>query len=481
MEHTGHIRIDRKVIPYHLKDKTVHLIPNNAYACLIPGDVREKEVIKGVTTGNREVAFVGCRYNDISLGYKALVISDCNTGLYSGITKFDRICFEGKPVNVFAGPGRAFISESGFDISERMKSITPKKWEDINISSQVIINSDRINIGVNFSFWHNLKYAETSMGDAIPKFTLEFQRTVNIKRLPHVYLMVYDFFCFLNFCRNIYFDKITLQQKENDKFRTIATVYVNSENDDDYDRNEHNSIISQDCKFYLPELFKTVALRRNQKIYDNFYIPKNSKEASIVSYEKFLACALSLESEYNRLYPTKRKDNNLYADVYKVFEKSADELETLFTAIKENKLTPEEFKEIYFGKVNNEYNSLKKSISKTKIRKMDGYFEKIKDALTKIDYSLAEKYKNALVNNWEYIQPVVDKMSRANKVEFPSASEAGKEFADFRNGIAHGNPQEIEPLHVVLYEVARALIYTMVLKKANADDDSIKTVINKLF
>ena len=481
MEHTGHIRIDRKVIPYHLKDKTVHLIPNNTYACLIPGDVREKEVIKGVTTGNREVAFVGCRYNDISLGYKALVISDCNTGLYSGITKFDRICFEGKPVNVFAGPGRAFISESGFDISERMKSITPKKWEDINISSQVIINSDRINIGVNFSFWHNLKYAETSMGDAIPKFTLEFQRTVNIKRLPHVYLMVYDFFCFLNFCRNIYFDKITLQQKENDKFRTIATVYVNSENDDDYDRNEHNSIRSQDCKFYLPELFKTVALRRNQKIYDNFYIPKNSKEASIVSYEKFLACALSLESEYNRLYPTKRKDNNLYADVYKVFEKSADELETLFTAIKENKLTPEEFKEIYFGKVNNEYNSLKKSISKTKIRKMDGYFEKIKDALTKIDYSLAEKYKNALVNNWEYIQPVVDKMSRANKVEFPSASEAGKEFADFRNGIAHGNPQEIEPLHVVLYEVARALIYTMVLKKANADDDSIKTVINKLF
>lgn len=409
------------------------------------------------------------------------MISDCNTGLYSGITKFDRICFEGKPVNVFAGPGRAFISESGFDISERMKSITPKKWEDINISSQVSINSDRINIGVNFSFWHNLKYAETSMGDAIPKFTLEFQRTVNIKRLPYVYLMVYDFFCFLNFCRNIYFDKITLQQKENDKFRTIATVYVNSENDDDYDRNEHNSIISQDCKSYLPELFKTVALRRNQKIYDNFYIPKNSKEASVVSYEKFLACALSLESEYNRLYPTKRKDNDLYADVYKVFEKSADELETLFTAIKENKLTPEEFKEIYFGKVNNEYNSLKKSISKTKIRKMDGYFEKIKDALTKIDYSLAEKYKNALVNNWEYIQPVVDKMSRANKVEFPSASEAGKEFADFRNGIAHGNPQEIEPLYVVLYEVARALIYTMVLKKANADDDSIKTVINKLF
>lgn len=481
MEHTGHIRIDRKVIPYHLKDKRVHLIPNNAYACLRPGEIREKEVINGVTTGNREVAFVGCRYNNNSLGYKVLVISDSNTGAYSGITKFDRICFEGRPVNVFAGPGRAFILENGLDNSERMSSIIPKNWEDINISSQELINSDRINIGVNFSFWHNLKYDETSMGAVIPKFTLEFKRTVNIKRLPQVYLMVYDFFCFLNFCRNIYFEKITLQIKENDKFRTIATVYINSENYDDYDRNEDNSIISQDCKSYLSKLFRTIALRRNQKIYDNFYIPKNSKEASTVSYEKFLSCALSLEGEYDRLYPSKKEDNNLYADVHEIFKNSADELGTLFMAIKENKLTLEEFKKLYFGKVDNEYNSLVKNLSQTRKKKMNGYCEKVKEALSKIDYSLAEKYKNALTNNLEYIQPVVDKMSRANKVEFPSASEAGKKFAEFRNGIAHGNPQEIESLHVVLYEVDRALIYTMVLKQANADDDSIKNVIKKLF
>ena len=94
-------------------------------------------------------------------------------------------------------------------------------------------------------------------------------------------------------------------------------------------------------------VFKTVALRRNQKIYDNFYIPKNSKEALTVSYEKFLACALSLESEYDRLYPTKKEDNNLYADVYEVFQNSADELEMLFIAIKENKLTSRNSKIIF--------------------------------------------------------------------------------------------------------------------------------------
>lgn len=98
----------------------------------------------------------------------------------------------------------------------------------------------------------------------------------------------------------------------------------------------------------------------------------------------------------------------------------------LFIAIKENKLTSEEFKKLYFGKVDNEYNSLVKNLSQTKKKKMNGYCEKVKEALSKIDYSLAEKYKNALTNNLEYIQPVVDKMSRANKVEFPSVSEAGK-------------------------------------------------------
>lgn len=481
MEHTGHVRIERKIVPYHLKDKKVNLIPNNTYASLLPGDVKEKEVIKGVTTGNREIAFIGCKYNNCSLGYKALVISNCNTGLYSGITKFDRICFEGKAVNTFSGPGRAFVSEEGFDISERMKGITPKKWEEVNSKVKTKIRADEIQLSVDFSFWHNLKYAETSMGEAIPRFSLEYMRKKDIKSIPQIYLMVYDFFCFLNFRRNISFDKITLQIKEGDKFNTIATVYVNAEDNGEYDRNENNSIISEDCNQYWGDLFKVVALRRTQKIYDNFYIPRNSKEASSVTYEKYLACALSLESEYERLYPSKKIDNKSYADVHNLFEKTADELSVLFDAIKNEQLTFDGFLKLYYNGVNKKYNKFVKDASKTKQRKTDGYCEKIKDALSKIDYSLAEKYKNAINNNKEYLKPVIDKLCNYNHIQFPSANDAGNIFADFRNGIAHGNPREIERIHCVLYEVARALIYIMVLKKANADSESIKAIIKKLF
>jgi hypothetical protein len=481
LEHTGHVRIERKIIPYHLKDFKVNLIPNNTYAALLPSDIKEKEMIKGFTTGNREVAFIGCRYNDYSLGYKALVISNCNTGLHSGITKFDRICFKGKAVNTFAGPGRAFVSEAGFDISERMKAITPKKWDEVNTKVKTNIGTDEIQLSVDFSFWHNLKYAETSMGEAIPQFSLEYARKKDIKSIPKIYLMVHDFFCFLNFRRNISFDKVTLQIKEGDVFETIATVHVNTESYGDYDRSENNTIISRECNKFWGDLFKVVSLRRTQKIYDNFYIPKNSKEASSVTLEKYLACALSFESEYERLYPSKKDDNKSYGEVHKCFEKTADELSILFEAIKSEQLTFEEFLQLYYDGVNKKYNKLVKNLSKTKQRKTDGYCEKIKDALSKIDYSLSEKYKNAIDDNIEYLQPVIDKLCRDNSIEFPSYNEAGKKFADFRNEIAHGNPSEIECIHCVLYEVARALIYIMVLRQANADSESIKTIIKKLF
>ena len=85
MEHTGYIRIERKKIPFYLKDKKVHLIPDNPFASLMPGNIKEKEIVKGTTTDNREITFIGCRYNSCILIYKALIISDYNTGIYPEI------------------------------------------------------------------------------------------------------------------------------------------------------------------------------------------------------------------------------------------------------------------------------------------------------------------------------------------------------------------------------------------------------------
>lgn len=81
----------------------------------------------------------------------------------------------------------------------------------------------------------------------------------------------------------------------------------------------------------------------------------------------------------------------------------------------------------------------------------------------------------------DLVKPIIGRLSSANSLVFPSENEAGKIFADFRNGIAHGNPPEIEDIHCVLFEVARALIYIMILKNAGMDEKSIKNIVKKLF
>lgn len=143
MEHTGYIKINRKNVPYHLIDDKVTLIPYDTYSALLPSEIKEKEILKGITTGNREVAFLNCRYSRNKLAYQVLIISTCNTGLYDDISLFDRICFEGKPVNVFAGPGRACNSEESYDISKRMKSIIPRNWEELNVETNLKIKNKK--------------------------------------------------------------------------------------------------------------------------------------------------------------------------------------------------------------------------------------------------------------------------------------------------------------------------------------------------
>lgn len=53
-------------------------------------------------------------------------------------------------------------------------------------------------------------------------------------------------------------------------------------------------------------------------------------------------------------------------------------------------------------------------------------------------------------------------------------------FVTFRNGIAHGNPDEIQSIHCVLYGIARALIYVLVLSNSGIPDNTIKVVVRKL-
>lgn len=125
---------------------------------------------------------MNCRYSSNRLTYQVLIISTCNTGLYEDISSFDRICFEGKPVNVFAEPGRAYISEDGYNISKRMKSITPRNWDDLNVETNLKIKNREMKLSIDYSIWHNKKFIETSMGGSNSTFLYQVQKDLTNKK-----------------------------------------------------------------------------------------------------------------------------------------------------------------------------------------------------------------------------------------------------------------------------------------------------------
>lgn len=369
MEHTGHVKIDDNEIPFHLVDNKVTLIPYDTYSTLIRSKVKEQEILYGVTTGNREVAFVNCRYNKTSLGYEAFVYSASNTGMVESIERFDRISFTGKPVNVFAEPGSTHITEEGHDISKRMLSITPREWEEINFYTNIDLDGSKVKLSIDYYIKHNLMREETSIGNAIPRLFMEFDKPMHIKEIPKIYLMVFDFFAFLNFRRNITFDNIVLQCKTERGFDNNAYVLINQkQNEHEYDNKERNSIVANDCKSVWGELFKTIASRRVQKIYDNFFIPIDSYERSMVSYEKFLSCALSFESEYSRTHPTKKEENEKFELVHRMVKESADKISSLFDAVRNGDATFADFEKCFYGDVNEKYNEFIKEFSKNQAK-----------------------------------------------------------------------------------------------------------------
>ena len=307
-----------------------------------------------------------------------MIISESNTGMYNDFESFDRICFEGVPVNVFAGPGTAFVSEDGYDISKRMLAITPKEWDELNIKTNTKIKSKNINLSVDYIIRHNKRYAETSMGEAVPRFCIEYEKPQKISKIPEVYLMAYDFFAFLNFRRNINFDKILIQRKTDGKFETFARVFVKPHNWGTYTNTENNSIIIEDIKEDFGNLFKSVVTRRQNKIYDNFFMPHNDEENSQISYEAFLSCALSFESEYSRTYPSKKEEKEKYAYLQNLFIDSAEKLNEMIILFEGGEISKDDFEKMYFGMINPLVMSKMSEVSKTQGREYKGYYENIR-------------------------------------------------------------------------------------------------------
>lgn len=249
---------------------------------------------------------------------------------------------------------------------------------------------------------------------------------------------------FMTYRKNITFNNIEMYNySSNGLKKNIGNLYIfNKVNDCENNKNNLKNIIDVDgINEDFAKLYKMII---DNKIY-TMHICENSLERKKYYPSRILSILISFEHTYNSFYKDKILVNEDFEFARKV---TLDYLN--------------EQKRNYSGK------------KKEKIKKLINSIGKIK-----LDYG--EHLKNALLDNYTILEPIITKHYRVQHAK-PVISACSKRANTIRNSMAHGKlditlkPINSRDIHIIEY-----LIYCIILKQMNISDDVIYTKIKKLF
>lgn len=455
---TGFLEIDDKEITFFFDGKVVILSPENTMSRHLPVEAVHYDCIYGVTSTNREVFFIGCDYyRGQCITIQGWIIGTSNTGLID-IRGFDSITFSGNVVDAFFTPGRAFKVEENSDHLlkdfQRVPALITIPFEDYIETFDITVSGERIGVDLSVHVSYMLKQEVRNFGQRYTQLRLKFDELKNICDVPKYYLFMFDFFQFVAFRRNIVFDRIDLWKKNglNEKYEKIASCHFFMKNEEDqFKENNAKVILYEDVREHISLLMQNIAMRRRNDINDALWIPLDDKSSKEINHSTFLNTALSFEGEYTRVFPdTKCETNALFAEIKNhLLEVIGNE------------------KDLFIQSCN----------SKTQINKGTSYYNKFIESISYIDATLEEKFNTAL-KRYKFIKKSADILVKREKSE--EIDNFGNIFAGMRNKIGHGNPPSIEREHVVVFRLARMLIYALILEGSGFRMDEIERVLTNL-
>ncbi len=450
----GNLELNDEVYPFLMDGSLVHIV-QQAFQNFDKFNVKENiPYLKGITSDNREIMFLKCRLVTMPLSFKTIfsihgyIISTSNTGEPCDFS-FDRITFYSNYINAFYSPQNAIDKNSYLDIiSSRFDgavSIKIKPFEETNI----LFEFDSVaNCQFNISRSINLKDNTEQIGNLSSMFSYVFYERQGMDNIINYYLYLYDFLVFVNYNKNIYFEKIFLETK-NDEGKYYKTAEVNFlTNTISDEKNFQSTITINDLpKEKLSVIFKKISsLRKNDKrLY--LYYPENSKERNIVDVTKWLTAAICFEGLFKDVYPDFKQEEN------KNFKKAKNLV----------------------------LNSINESIEKdeTLTKKEQGYVIDCKKQVERYEGFLEEKFNYILKEN----KKVLEKILLKNQRDFGifESNEYGKIYADYRNELAHGSIEGLSNDKIAVYRLLRAMIYILLLNEIELNEECLSRIINKIF
>ena len=444
----------------------------------------EKDIVEGYLFNNRNFKMFGCIYNGRSLSCKGYVYSSSNNPP-DALSQFDRIMFTGKPIDVFAGGSANVMKkiDDGIDWNERLYAKEPRYWKEINTKYPAIVNGILCEVGIDYSIYYNDRWGERNIGTCTPRFYIDFKESVGTDIIPDCYLWVFDFMKFLSFRRNIKFDDIKIYKRNSDKkIEKTGIVYFRTIDRGEYTNSDLNTILTRDIGDKFGELFQYIAERRQRDTSDELFVPDNDTEYEELSHTSFLECALSFEGEYDRTQETKIETNAEFQQIKQLANDVVVDESCKLVDQEESDSLKEELLEYIKKRFESAAEELKEQqTSRKKKDKIVKYAKKLLDDLDKIDFSLEEQFNNVLKKYADILNDYKKMLAQRMKIRFEGNINLGQIFSKMRNEIGHGHPKDIEDIHAYTFQLARCMIYVMILDNTGISHDAIKRVIHKIF
>ena len=287
--------------PFVLEGQKVRLVDAPFNILKFSNDMEEVPFVQGVTSGNRDILFLHCRFNprlplsNVAFTIVGYLLSSSNTGHFKSF-EFDRVSFYSDAINTFYSPQNALEIQSNLDDWDGSAHIHVKPFSE----TQIRFNFGQDEVELNMDRWVRERRDLTRIGSvesSVSFYCSEKKQHIGIEKY---YLAIYDFLCFANYSLNIPFNRIHLFAKNKEgKDERIASAHIFSDHST-YENDESSTITSREIpQEKLGALFSKVALLRGKDQRLPFYYPPNKNEARLIDSGKWL---INQEENYGKIY-----------------------------------------------------------------------------------------------------------------------------------------------------------------------------------
>lgn len=446
----GNLEYNGKSYPFILLNRTIRIVQQ---ALQYHNDFETEETvpfIRGVTFDNRDILFLNCKmyksFFEIGFSIYGYLLSSNNVGEPCDFC-FDRISFYSDAIDAFYSPQRAAITQIGDN------DCIPTNWDGaMKISIKPFSQTDTIfhfrDAEVTFSIarYRNLKRGTSSIGSMNTALCMAFSEQKMPELVCQYYLNVLDFLCFVNYSKNITFEKISLSKKCGDKFKEIARAIIFT-NASAYDKAPYNSITIDDLPAgKIDIIFSQIATLREHDRRIHLYFPNSAEDCKFIDHSRWLMTALCFEGLFAYTYPNYKSQEN------------------------------KNFKEIKEGILNviTLYGDQTNPTGKKK-----AYLNDCKRHMELYNGNLEEKFNYVFKNHRIELSDIISSiMSMHGSNEMVNW---GRIYQEFRNKLAHGEIVPIGDNEVSIYRLLCPMIYILLLQSTTLSSTELQHIIKKLF